>query len=301
MTRPNVRALLYQAGGWGAPASEDIDANVAALTREIHAELTREPADLVVLPELATTPYFCCSESDRFSTWAQPIPGPATEAFAEVARRHRAVIVLPLFERGADGQTYNSAAIISADGELVHGQYRNLDVSHYRKCHIPLVRNPPDTNALETLYFTPGGALPVFEVMGVRVGVLICFDRWFPEAWRVLRAQGAEVIIVPMVAWGFVESTYLQMIVSRAVENNVFVLTCNRSAFEELDGIGMDNFGRSAALAPDGSVLAIAAPRAGTSAVRATLELDQLAEQSRILPLLASRRIDLYEGFSTWT
>ena len=168
-------------------------------------QISERYADLVILPELTTTPYFCCPRDDRYFEWAEPVPGATTNLFAELAVRHSTTIVLPLFERGADGHFYNAAAVIGPDGNLITGDAFGRPVPHYRKCHVPAVDNPPDTEASEDYYFRPGDALPVFDTPRVRIGVLICFDRWFPEAWRMLTFAGAQLVVVPMVAWGFVK------------------------------------------------------------------------------------------------
>lgn len=296
-----LRVLVLQAGGWGAPASQDVAANTRALAAWTDAQLAAQPADLVVLPELSTTPYFCCRRDDRYFAWAEPVPGPATDAFAAVAARRRATIVLPLFERAPDGRCHNAAAVIGPDGGLIAGDAFGRSVPHYRKCHIPAVDNPPDTEAWEDHFFAPGDALPVFDVPGARIAVLICFDRWFPEAWRMVTFGGAQLVVVPMVAWGFVEGPYRSMLESRAVENGLFVVGCNRGEREELDGVALDHFGRSVVLAPDGTEVVAAPPGAGTVALHATLDMAAVERQRELLPLLRHRREDLYGGTQRWT
>jgi predicted amidohydrolase len=283
--------LLLQAGGWGAPASEDIPGNVERLAAWTDAELARQPSDLAVLPELSTTPYFCCRRDDRYFEWAEPVPGPATDRFAEIAHRHGTTIVLPLFERVDDGRFHNTAAVIGPDG----------DTGTYRKCHLPAIDNPPDTEAHEDYFFDGGDGLPVFEVNGTRLGVLICYDRFFPEAWRSLALAGAELVVVPMVAWGFVEAPHVFLLQARALENGVFVACCNRSEREELDGVAMDHFGRSVIVAPDGAIVALAETNSGETTIGATLDLADLDRQRDILPLLRHRRADLYGGVNAWT
>jgi beta-ureidopropionase len=296
-----LRVLALQQAGWGAPATEDIAANRQALLEWTDRALSSAPADLAVLPELSTTPYFCCSREERFFRWAEPVPGPSTEAFSRLAERHKCTVVLPIFERAQDGRYYNAAAVIGSDGALLTGQSRAGPISPYRKCHIPAISNPPDTEAWEDYYFAPGPGFPAFQTDKVRLGVLICYDRWFPESWRILVSEGVELVVVPMVAWGFVETTYLAMLQSRAVENSVFVLTCNRAGPETLNGVHMDHFGRSAALAPDGTVIAIAGPAAGQLELRAELDLTQVERQRELLPLLRHRRQDLYGEPRQWT
>lgn len=295
-----VRVLALQAGGWGAPASEDIGRNARELARWTDEELGRDPADLVVLPELSTTPYFCIDRDERHFEWAEPIPGTTTELFGSLAAKHQTTIVLPIFERSPEGRYHNTAVVIGPDGKLTTGHASGREFDRYRKCHVPSVDNPPDTVACEDHYFTPGDAFPVFDTPKVRIGILICFDRWFPEAWRMLLFEGAQLVVVPMVAWGFVEGPYLAMLQSRAVENAVFVASCNRSAFEELDGVPMPHFGRSMILGPDGEVIAGAARSDGQRAIAATLDLEDIARQGERLPLLRYRRADLYGAVDSW-
>jgi beta-ureidopropionase len=295
-----MRVLALQAPGWGAPASQDIKANARQLASWTDQQISGQRADLVILPELSTTPYFCCRRDERYFEWAESIPGATTDLFAQLAVRHGSTIVLPLFERGADGQFYNAAAVIGPDGNLIAGDAYGRSVPHYRKCHVPAVDNPPDTEAWENYFFQPGHELPVFDTPRARIGVLICFDRWFPEAWRMLTFAGAQLVVVPMVAWGFVERPYLSMLQSRAVENGVFVASCNRSELEELDGVQMDNFGRSVILAPDGTTVAAAPPGAGALALPATLELTEVERQRDTLPLLKYYRSDLYGSPLSW-
>lgn len=295
-----VHVLALQAGGWGAPASEDIGRNARELARWTDEELGRTPADLVVLPELSTTPYFCFDRNDRYFGWAETIPGPTTDLFAGLAAKHQTTIVLPLFERSPEGRYHNAAVVIGPDGKFITGHASGRQVDRYRKCHVPAIDNPPDTVACEDHYFSPGDGFPVFDTPKVRIGVLICFDRWFPEAWRMLMFEGAQLVVVPMVAWGFVEGPYLAMLQSRAVENGVFVASCNRSEDEELDGVAMPNFGRSMILGPDGEIIAIAERSEGQRGVAATIELADIERQRELLPLWRYRRADLYGAVDEW-
>lgn len=296
-----LRLLVLQQEGWGSPASEDVEANARHLIDWTDRELTLEPADIAVLPELSTTPYFCCRRDDRYFNWAEPIPGFTTDGFADVARRHRATIVVPMFERGPEGETYNAAAVVGPDGELIEGEVGERRISSYRKCHVPTIENPPDTEAWEDHFFRPGSGFPVFRTRKATIGILICYDRWFPEAWRMLATEGAQLVLVPMVAWGFVQGPYLPMLQSRAVENGLFAASCNRAGLEELDGISMDHFGRSAVIAPTGEILTIAEPGEAKRAIRAELDLGAIERQREILPLLEHRRVDLYGEPGTWT
>lgn len=299
--RKQFGILALQHGGWGSPASESLSANLDALFDWTQRELSqRDPVDLVVLPELSTTPYFCGSRASRYFSWAESIPGRTTDRFAELAVKFQTTIVVPLFERSQDGSYYNSAAVLGPDGRLIGRNGNTRDTRPYRKCHVPTILNPPDTEAWEDFYFRPGSELPVFQLPKATLGILICYDRWFPEAWRMLVDRGAEVVAIPMVAWGFVEGPYLPMLQSRAAENEVFVVSCNRAGVEQLDGISMANFGRSVIVGPDGVILSGARPEEGQTTVFASVDLEQIAEQRRILPLLDHRRRDLYGEPAGW-
>lgn len=295
-----LSVLVLQQQAWGSPPSEDVEDNAQRLIEWTDEEISKHPSDIAVLPELSTTPYFCCSKNDRYFGWARSIPGPITDGFAEVAKRHGTTLVVPMYELGPDGETYNSAAVIGPDGELIPGFENDRRFEVYRKCHVPSISNPPDTEAWEDYYFKPGAGLPVFQTEKVRMGMLICYDRWFPEAWRVLAAQGAQLVLVPMVAWGFVEGPYLYMLRSRAVENGLFVASCNRAGVEVVEGISMNNFGRSAVIAPDGRVEAIAEPGEQQRVLHAELDLSEIDRQRQLLPLLRHRRVDLYGEPLSW-
>lgn len=295
-----LRLLVLQQAGWGDPATEDVAANAHQLAEWTDSELAEGSVDIAVLPELSTTPYFCCRKDQRYVDWAEPVPGPTTDLFSEVASRHETTIVLPLYEQAGE-QHFNAAVVIGPEGELIDGDFRGERMGPYHKCHVPTIQNPPDTEAWEDWYFTPGAGFPVFETAKASVGILICYDRWFPEAWRMVATAGAEVVLVPMVAWGFVEDPYLSMLQSRAVENGVFVASCNRAGIEVLDGVRMDHFGRSAVIGPDGRTITIAPPGATQLALRAELDLSEIERQRRILPMLAHRRTDLYGEPQVWT
>ena len=140
-------------------------------------------AAIICLPELFRTPYFPQYASGDASAYAEPLPGPSTDAFAPIAREYGVSIIVPLYERGSDGRFYNSAAVVTESGLLL---------PPYRKVHIP-----HDPLFYEQNYFTPGGGYSVFECGGVNLAVLICYDQWFPEAARAVTLMGAEIIFYP--------------------------------------------------------------------------------------------------------
>jgi len=185
--------------------------------------------DLVIFPELMTSPYFCMFQDDLFFSLAEPLKGKTYQHFSQKAQNHQVNIVVTIFEKEEyNGEThfYNTALLISDSGELI---------GHYRKTHIPTLVLPTlSTN--EAYYFERGTEFPVFELKGYKIGLLICFDRSFPEAARTLAEQGAELIIIPTAASGEDrKSTWLAECASRAMENGVYVMGVNRAGEESLN------------------------------------------------------------------
>jgi N-carbamoylputrescine amidase len=249
-------------------------------------------AQLVLLQELHNGPYFCQHESvDEFER-AEPIPGPSTEQLGRLAARHRVVIVGSLFERRAAGLYHNTAVVLERDGRLL---------GRYRKMHIP-----DDPGFLEKFYFTPGdlGFEPVDTSVG-RLGVLVCWDQWYPEAARLMALAGAELLLYPTaIGWDPGDSADEQarqrmawMLSQRghAVANGLPVLSCNRTGFEPApSGSGGIRFwGSSFVAGPQGELLA----EAGSDAAQLLLaEVDPQRSEGvrRIWPFLRDRRIDAY-------
>jgi predicted amidohydrolase len=157
--------------------------------------MVREAADrgarMICLPELFSTMYFCVETRREYFDWAEPIPGPTIDRMSDVARETATVVIAPIFERAPDGRYFNSATVIGPDGHLI---------GKYRKSSIPLMDTAQSTEPRgnEKFYFTPGDlGFPTFATPFARVGLLICYDRHFPEAARVLGLGGAEIVFVP--------------------------------------------------------------------------------------------------------
>lgn len=253
-------------------------------------------AQLVVLQELHDERYFCQEEDTDAFDLAEPIPGPGSDFLAGLAARHQVVIVGSLFERRAAGLYHNTAVVLDIDGSLA---------GRYRKMHIP-----DDPGFYEKFYFTPGdlGFTPIDTSLG-RLGVLVCWDQWYPEAARLMALAGAELLIYPTaIGWDLTDTTEEQQrqlaawqTIQRAhaVANGVPVLSCNRVGFEpspRSGDPGISFWGHSFACGPQGELLA----EAGTAAEILIAEIDLQRSESvrRIWPFLRDRRIESYPGIS---
>ena len=270
----------------------DPEANIAASLREIEA-CARQGAQLVILPELHTHRYFCQTEdTDRFDH-ATPIPGSVTARFAEAARANNVVLVTSLFEQRAPGLCHNTAAVFERDGTLL---------GTYRKMHIP-----DDPAYYEKFYFTPGdkGFNPIATSVG-KLGVLVCWDQWYPEAARLMTLAGAEVLIYPTaIGWESTDDESEQtrqleawQLVQRghAVANGLPVVAVNRTGYEpDPSGHtgGIQFWGNSFACGPQGEWL-YRAP--ASTAQTKIIEIDRARTRAvrRIWPFLRDRRIDAY-------
>ena len=257
--------------------------------REAYAQGAR----LVLLQELHNTRYFCQSEDPDVFELAEPVPGPTTERLGVLAKELGVVIVASVFERRASGVYHNTAVVLENDGAIV---------GRYRKMHIP---NDPGYH--EKFYFTPGdlGFEPIETSVG-RLGVLICWDQWYPEAARLMALAGAELLLFPT-AIGYDESddpdertrqyeAWMTVQRSHAIANNLPLAACNRTGTEP-DPSGRSGgirfWGSSFVCGPQGELLARASE--DTSAViTARIDLDQSERLRRIWPYFRDRRIDAY-------
>lgn len=270
-----------------------VDANLQA-TETAVAEAAAGGARLVVLAELHTGPYFCQTEDAATFDRAEPIPGPSTQRLGEIARRHGVVLVGSLFERRAPGLYHNTAVVLESDGRLV---------GTYRKMHIP-----DDPGYYEKFYFTPGdtGFVPIETSVG-RLGVLVCWDQWYPEAARIMALSGAEVLIYPTAIGWDPEDTpdererqreaWITVQRGHAVANGLPLVACNRTGHEpDPSGAtaGAHFWGSSFVAGPQGEFLA----RAGESAPEVLgfeLDIARVDTVRRMWPFLRDRRIDAYD------
>lgn len=257
-----------------APGSGDVAAARNAAVRMANRAADMG-ADLVLMPELMTTPYFALERKAEVFDWAEPIPGPTVQALSDVARQRRMYIVAPLFERAMSGVYYNSAALINREGQLA---------GVYRKTHIPAVKS------IEKWYFRAGPGLPVFDTDFGRIGILICQDRVFPEPMRVLALKGASLILVANAAAGYsgIDEMWKPLQKTRAFENSVYVASSNR--------VGVEGeykfFGQSLIFGPLGEELAVAGDQ--EEVIAATVDLPSLERQRAVYQIFRDTRPELY-------
>ena len=271
----------------------DIKANIAKLTENIR-KCAASGAELVVLQELHNSVYFCQTEDASLCDLAETIPGPSTEYFGDLAKRLGIVLVLSLFERRAPGLYHNTAVVIEKDGSIA---------GKYRKMHIP-----DDPCFYEKFYFTPGdlGFRPIQTSVG-SLGVLVCWDQWYPEAARLMALNGAQLLIYPTAIGGVgtdskeEQQTQRQawQLVQRghSVANGVPVVTVNRVGHEDDPSgntIGLDFWGYSFATGPQGEILAqFGTDEEGVKVV--DIDIDRTEYVRRGWPFLRDRRIDAYD------
>ena len=276
--------------------SEDVDAN---RTRNLNAieSLASEGADLVVLSELHDSLYFCQTENVDNFLYAESIPGDFTTIYSEAARDNHVVLVTSMFERRAPGLYHNTAIVFDSDGSIC---------GKYRKMHIP-----DDPGFYEKFYFTPGdlGFYPIETSIG-KLGVLVCWDQWYPEAARTMAMRGASMLIYPTaIGWNPDDTddekrrqldawTTIQR--SHAVANGIPVVSVNRCGFEEDPSgqtSGIDFWGSSFVVGPQGEFLFRATDNAPCEEV-VTLDMKRSENVRQWWPFFRDRRIDYYDSIT---
>jgi N-carbamoylputrescine amidase len=274
-------------------SSPDPGANLE-LTLAAADRAAAQGAQILCTQELFRSQYFCQSEDYQQFQLAEPIPGPTTAALEKVARRRQVVIIASLFERRTSGLYHNTAAVIDADGSLL---------GVYRKMHIP-----DDPLFYEKFYFTPGDlGFRAWQTRYGRIGVLICWDQWYPEAARLTALQGAEILFYPtaigwhprekaalganqLAAWETVQR-------SHAIANGCYVAVPNRVGHEKLAGDGIEFWGQSFVAGTSGEILAKASATENETLV-VPLDLAKVDDTRTHWPFLRDRRIDAYEGLT---
>ncbi len=272
--------------------SEQRDHNLDATIHGLR-EAAAQGAELILLQELHTGPYFCQTEATANFDLAEPIPGPTSDALGRLAAELNVVVVASLFERRAPGLYHNTAVVLERDGRIA---------GKYRKMHIP-----DDPGYYEKFYFTPGdlGFTPIETSVG-RLGVLVCWDQWFPEAARLMAMAGADLLLYPTaIGWnpdddaaeqGRQREAWITIQRAHAVANGLPVLACNRTGFEpDPSGQtpGSQFWGSSFVAGPQGELLA-QAPTDVPAVIITELDLGRSEEVRRIWPYLRDRRIDAY-------
>ena len=257
----------------------------------------QQGAQIICTQELFCSQYFCQSEDYANFKLAEPIPGPSTAAFQKLARKYQVVVIASLFERRAAGVYHNTAAIIDADGSLL---------GTYRKMHIP-----DDPLFYEKFYFTPGDlGFRAWPTRYGKIGVLICWDQWYPEAARLTAMQGAQILFYPTaIGWhpsekkqnGVKQHKAWELIQrSHAVANGCYVASVNRIGHEiiaSVGGDGLEFWGQSFVAGTSGEILA----KAGVNQEEILIvpvDLAQVDQTRTHWPFLRDRRIDAYDGLT---
>ncbi len=256
-------------------------------------DLAKRGAQLIVLQELHNTLYFCQTEDVDLFDLAETIPGPSTKLYCELAKKLGVVIVASLFEKRAAGLYHNTAVVIESNGEIV---------GKYRKMHIP-----DDPTYYEKFYFTPGdmGFHPIQTSLG-KLGVLVCWDQWYPEAARLMAMQGAEMLIYPT-AIGYADNdtpeeqqrqrmAWQTVMRGHAVANGLPVIAVNRVGFEpDPSGqtAGIQFWGTSFVAGPQGEIIYEASTDDEESII-VEMDMDRSEQVRRWWPFLRDRRIDAY-------
>lgn len=248
-------------------------------------EAARREARIICLPELFNTVYFCPQMDVKYCSWAEPIPGPTTEEMAQIAREEQIVIIAPIFEKTITGQLYNTAAVLGPDGQLI---------GKYRKSHIPELGLG---GTHEKFYFTPGdtGFITFATPFGVTFGVLICWDRHYPEAARLIALNGADVLFVASGSPEAAKPLWEIELMTWAYTNVYYVGGVNRVGKDVGGPAEGYFFGRSLFIAPTGEIISQAGEKED-EIVYADLDLSLLEELRNSLGLYRDRRPDLYSG-----
>ena len=250
----------------------------------------RQGAQIICTQELFRSQYFCQSEDYRNFALAEKIPGPTTDAFGRLAKKHKVVFIVALFEKRAPGVYHNTAAVIDADGSLL---------GSYRKMHIP-----DDPLYYEKFYFTPGDTgFKAWRTRYAKIGVLICWDQWYPEAARLTALQGAEILFYPTaIGWhprekrklGAMQHDAWEIIQrSHAVANGCYLAVVNRVGHEKLAGRGIEFWGQSFVAGTSGEIISKASSDKEEILV-VPVDLASVDTTRTHWPFLRDRRIDAY-------
>lgn len=290
----------FQVGLIQLSCSPDPDANLQKAVQRVR-EAGRNGAQIICLPELFRTQYFCQREDPALFDLAETIPGPTTEAMSKVAAESKAVVVVSLFEKRTRGLYHNTAVLIGSDGAI-----KGL----YRKMHIP-----DDPLYYEKYYFTPGDlGFKAFDTDVGRIGTLVCWDQWYPEGARLTALQGAQVLFYPTaIGWHPAEKdqygvaqhdAWRTIQRAHAIANGVFVAVVNRVGHEtgnirgnEAKGAGLEFWGGSFLADPFGRVLAEAS-HDREEILCVEVNLSEIDETRRNWPFLRDRRIESYSGIT---
>ncbi|MGH9432292.1 MAG: nitrilase-related carbon-nitrogen hydrolase [Terriglobia bacterium] len=285
-----VRCGIIQTSCEESPEKKRLNAIKKAMVQKhlrLIEQAARQGVQVLCLQELFYGPYFCAEQNARWYELAERIPdGPTIQLMAKIARKHRMVMVLPIYEEEMPGVYYNTAAVIDADGKYL-GKYRKHHIPH---CH---------PGFWEKFYFTPGNqGYPVFETRYAKIGVYICYDRHFPEGARILGLSGAEIVFNPSATVaGLSEYLWELEQPAHAVANGYYVAAINRVSHEKPWDIG-EFYGKSYFCNPRGKIIAQAS-RDKDELLVADLDLDMIREVRSTWQFFRDRRPETYKPLAS--
>ncbi|MHB8578956.1 MAG: carbon-nitrogen hydrolase [Ignavibacteriaceae bacterium] len=292
---PKIESTKFKVALIQMAMSQDSDKNLSKAIFWIE-KAADEGGEVICLPELFNTQYFCQKEDIKYFNLAESIPGKTTNAIGDIARKRKVVIVVPIFENRAPGIYHNSLVVFDNTGEII---------GLYRKMHIP-----DDPAFYEKFYFTPGDlGFKAFETSAGKIGTLICWDQWFPEAARITAMMGASILFYPTtIGWhphekfehGNAQLESWQTIQrGHAIANGIYVAAVNRVGLEKLDedSAGIEFWGSSFIADPQGIIIAQAS--AGKEEIiYADVDLSRIEYVRQNWPFFRDRRIDAYDKIS---
>lgn len=260
-------------------------ANIERAERLVRQAAARG-AKIACLPELFNTMYFCVETRREYFDWAEPVPGPTTDRMGALARELGIVLIAPVFEKAPDGRYFNCAAVLGPDGQMI---------GKYRKSSIPFMdaAQSRDPRGNEKFYFSPGDlGFPTFDTPFARIGILICYDRHFPEAARVLGLGGAEIVFVPTATTRMTRYLWDVELRAHAVANVFYVCGVNKVGVD-IGGSTRDHHGNSMIVSPKGEIMAEASATEDDIAV-ADVDLSALPALRALWGYYRDRRPDKY-------
>ena len=258
-------------------------------------QLGDETPDLVVFAELFSLPFWCVGHTRQdYFAWAENLEGETLTTAREEVQKLGCHAVVPFFERGPiAGEYFNSAAVLGPDGSVIPGVLpTGEETPVYRKNAISSYNWGGSVND-EKYYFRPGPGYPIFTTSIGQIGVLICYDRWFSEAWRLLALAGAEVICVPNASSGTVSELFVPSIRTWSAQNIVFTVGVNRAGHETVNGVSTYFYGLSCVASPRGKLLAVA-PEGEPGVATAVIDPEEVAAARMDQTMYRDRRPELY-------
>jgi beta-ureidopropionase len=275
-----IRIAAVQFGG-----HLEKEVNIRTAARLIR-QASAQGAQIICLQELFSTIYFCVEERPEYFDLAEPIPGPTIDQMGELARETGTVLICPIFERASEGKFFNSAAVVGPDGQVI---------GKYRKSSIPFMdrARSSEPRGNEKFYFEPGDlGFPTFPTPFGRIGILICYDRHFPEAARVLGLNGAEIVFVPTVTSTMTRYLWEVELRAHAIANIYYVCGVNKVGMD-VGGSSRVHFGSSVIINPRGEILAQAGDT-NEEVVVADVDLSIIPELRAMWGYYRDRRPDKY-------